>query len=155
VKKEKPPRGKAPVEWFLATSDPVNSPEEAYKYVGYYMQRWKIERFHYVLKSGCAIEKLQERTIDKTAMLILSVSVETGKKPSAVILERIDETHCNPLKQWENDGSPADLTPAQVNDYIARSRLAEEEIPYTFAAGTIQFSVSLGVNDVYFIRVIA
>jgi hypothetical protein len=35
------------------------------------MQRWKIERFHYVLKSGCAIEKLQERSIDKTATLIL------------------------------------------------------------------------------------
>jgi xylan 1,4-beta-xylosidase len=85
----------------------------------------------------------------------VSVSVETGKKSSGVILERIDETHCNPLKQWENDGSPADLTPAQVNDYIARSRMVEEEIPYTFVEGTIQFSVSLGVNDVYFIRVLA
>jgi hypothetical protein len=39
------------------------------------MQRWKIERFHYVLKSGCAIEKLQERSIDKTTALILMYSI--------------------------------------------------------------------------------
>jgi hypothetical protein len=75
VKEEKPPRGKEPIEWFLAASEPVNTPEEAYKYVGYYMQRWKIERFHYVLKSGCAIEKLQERSIDKTTILILMYSI--------------------------------------------------------------------------------
>jgi hypothetical protein len=58
-----------------ATSEPVTSPEEAYEYVGYYMQRWKIERFHYVLKSGCGIEKLQERSIDKTMILILMYSI--------------------------------------------------------------------------------
>jgi hypothetical protein len=61
VKEEKAPAGKRPVECFPATSEPVNSAEEAYEYVGYYTRRWKIERFHYVLKSGCAIEKLQER----------------------------------------------------------------------------------------------
>jgi hypothetical protein len=58
VKEEKPPKGKEPIEWFLVTSEPVNGFEEAYEYAGYYIQRWKIERFHYVLKSGCAIEKL-------------------------------------------------------------------------------------------------
>jgi hypothetical protein len=75
VKEEKPPKGKEPIEWFLAASEPVNTPEEAYEYVGYYIQRWKIERFHYVLKSGCAIEKLQERSIDKTTILILTYSI--------------------------------------------------------------------------------
>jgi hypothetical protein len=34
-----------------------------------------IERFHYVLKSGCTIEKLQERSIDKTVALILMYSI--------------------------------------------------------------------------------
>jgi hypothetical protein len=75
VKEEKPPKGKEPIEWFLATSEPVNSACEAYEYVGYYIQRWKIERFHYVLKSGCGIEKLQERSIDKTRALILMYSI--------------------------------------------------------------------------------
>jgi hypothetical protein len=38
VKEEKPPKGKEPIEWFLATSEPVNTPEEAYEYVGYYVK---------------------------------------------------------------------------------------------------------------------
>jgi hypothetical protein len=42
VKEEKPAKGKAPIEWFLATNEPVNSVEEAYEYTGYYIQRWKI-----------------------------------------------------------------------------------------------------------------
>jgi hypothetical protein len=75
VKEEHPPKGKSPVEWFLITTEEVNTAGEAYKYVGYYMQRWKIERFHYVLKSGCAIEKLQERNMDRTVALILMYSI--------------------------------------------------------------------------------
>jgi hypothetical protein len=57
------------------TNEPVNTVEEAYKCVENYMQGWKIERFHYVLKSGCAIEKLQEQSIDKTVSLILMYSI--------------------------------------------------------------------------------
>jgi hypothetical protein len=29
VKEERPPKGKKPIEWFLATSEPVTTPEEA------------------------------------------------------------------------------------------------------------------------------
>jgi hypothetical protein len=49
--------------------------QEIWRYEEARLQRWKIERFHYVLKSGCAIEKLQERTIDKTTTLILMYSI--------------------------------------------------------------------------------
>jgi hypothetical protein len=59
----------------MAANEPVNSTEEAYNYAGYYLRRWKTERFHYVLKSGCAIEKPRERSIDKTATLILMYSI--------------------------------------------------------------------------------
>jgi hypothetical protein len=75
VKEEHPPTGKEPIEWFLMTSEPIHTAEEAYEYVGYYMQRWKTERFHYVLKSGCAIEKLQERSMEKMTALILMYSI--------------------------------------------------------------------------------
>jgi hypothetical protein len=75
VKEEHPPKGTRPIEWFLAITEPVTTPEEAYENAGYYLQRWKIERFHYVLKSGCAIEKLQERSIERMATLILMYSV--------------------------------------------------------------------------------
>ena len=42
------------------------------------MQRWKIEQFHYVLKSGCAVEKLQERRMDKTTVLVLMYSINSN-----------------------------------------------------------------------------
>ena len=61
------------------TGEGVTGAEAAYEYVGYYMQRWKIERFQYVLKSGCAIEQLPERSMDKTTELILRYSIIAGK----------------------------------------------------------------------------
>jgi len=57
------------------TNEPVETVEAAYEKVYYYTPRWKIERFHYVLKSGCAVEKLQERSMDNTTMLVLMYSV--------------------------------------------------------------------------------
>jgi len=75
AKEENPPKGVEPAEWFLMTNEPVETAGTAYERVCYYTQRWKIEQFHYVLKSGCAVEKLQERSIDKTTLLVLMYSV--------------------------------------------------------------------------------
>ena len=64
-----------PVEWFLMTNEKVENVEEAYEKAVWYMQRWKIEQFHYVLKSGCMVEKLQERSMEKTTVLVLMYSI--------------------------------------------------------------------------------
>jgi hypothetical protein len=53
------PEGEEPIEWVLVTSVPVASLAEAVEIVKAYAQRWKVERYHYVLKSGCRIEDLQ------------------------------------------------------------------------------------------------
>jgi hypothetical protein len=75
VKEERPPKGIEAIEWFLMTNEEAESFEAAYEIVGYYIQRWKIERFHYVLKSGCKVEELQERDMGKMKVLILMYSV--------------------------------------------------------------------------------
>jgi hypothetical protein len=75
VAEENPPEGVEPIEWFLMTNEAVTSVEDAYEKVAYYIRRWKIERFHYVLKSGCKIEELQERSMEKMKTLILRYSV--------------------------------------------------------------------------------
>lgn len=59
------PNGEEPVEWMIITSVAVNSLEDAVAIVEAYAQRWKIERYHYVLKSGCGIEKLQLESADR------------------------------------------------------------------------------------------
>jgi hypothetical protein len=89
VKEEHPPKGNGPIEWLLMASEPITTAEEAYTYVGYYMQRWKTERFHYVLKSGCAIEKLQERSMGKTAAPILMRSIIAGKPLNMAYMGRL------------------------------------------------------------------
>lgn len=52
-----PPGGITPISWRLLTSVPVHSLAEAQRLVRFYALRWLVERFHFVLKSGCSIEK--------------------------------------------------------------------------------------------------
>jgi hypothetical protein len=55
--------GIEPIEWLLLTTLPVNSFDEAVQCMTWYSYRWRIERYHYILKSGCRIEKLGVLTI--------------------------------------------------------------------------------------------
>lgn len=67
--------GKKGIEWFLLTNLKVSGSADIEKIVQYYAHRWKIERFHYVLKSGCNIEKNQAREYEKLSLLTLLYSV--------------------------------------------------------------------------------
>jgi transposase InsO family protein len=60
AKEEHPPKGLEPIERFLMTNDDVNSVEQAVEKARYYAQRWKIEMFHYVLKSGSEFARRRE-----------------------------------------------------------------------------------------------
>lgn len=59
-----PPEGCEPVEWFLYTSEPLQSEEAILEVVDHYRSRWVIEEFFKALKSGCAYEKRQHETKD-------------------------------------------------------------------------------------------
>lgn len=54
-----PPAGETPLRWLLLTSLPVETVAEALTCVRLYRWRWLIERFHFILKSGCRVERLQ------------------------------------------------------------------------------------------------
>jgi hypothetical protein len=69
------PEGVEPIEWYLATNLEINSFDEAFEKVQWYVQRWKIERFHYVLKSGCKVEELQQEDAEQIKKLILMYSI--------------------------------------------------------------------------------
>ena len=51
-----------PVEWLLLSTREIESLEDARWCVRSYALRWRVERFHYTLKSGCGIEDLQLKT---------------------------------------------------------------------------------------------
>jgi len=54
-----PPDGHEPVEWFLLTTEPINSPEQQLAIVDHYRARWVIEEYFKALKTGCGLEKRQ------------------------------------------------------------------------------------------------
>jgi Transposase DNA-binding/Transposase Tn5 dimerisation domain len=60
------------IHWKLLTTLAINNAEEAKQCMRWYNYRWLIERFHYVLKSGCGIESLQ---LKKAESLMKAVAV--------------------------------------------------------------------------------
>jgi hypothetical protein len=62
AQEEQPPAGQKAIVWRLLTTLPVNDAGQAVEKVQWYCQRWQIEMFHKVLKSGCQIEHRQLET---------------------------------------------------------------------------------------------
>ena len=59
------PPDQKPVQWLLLTTLAVHTLAEASQCVIWYSWRWRIERLHFVLKSGCSYEKLQLETTER------------------------------------------------------------------------------------------
>lgn len=84
----------------------------------------------------------------------VEVTVEVHSTPKEVILQRIDDEHCNPLKLWEDMGSPKDMTPKEVKDIISKTMVQNESMEFFYEDGKVTLKAALGVNDLYFIRII-
>ena len=59
AREEGPPAGEKAIHWRLVTTEPVLTGEETLRALREYVLRWLIERFHFVLKSGFGVERLQ------------------------------------------------------------------------------------------------
>ena len=70
-----PPPEEEAVQWRLLTSLAVEDADAAAKIVGHYLQRWRIEDYFRVLKSGCRVEHLAFRTADRLHRAIAINSV--------------------------------------------------------------------------------
>jgi len=64
-----------PIEWYLATDWEIQTKADVEQCLEYYSYRWLIERFHYVLKSGCKIEDLQLETSDRLENSIATYTI--------------------------------------------------------------------------------
>lgn len=52
------------IHWLLLTTLELNSVQDAQRVVRFYTYRWVVERFHYVLKSGCKLEHSQLKSYE-------------------------------------------------------------------------------------------
>jgi hypothetical protein len=57
-----PPSDEEPIEWILATTEPIATCEDVMRVVDIYATRWLIEEFFKAIKTGCAYEKRQLET---------------------------------------------------------------------------------------------
>lgn len=80
VLEENPPENAEQIHWLLSTSLVVNTIEEAKEKVTWYMYRWRIERFHYILKTGAfEIEKMQFEQFTRWEKVVSLFSVIAWK----------------------------------------------------------------------------
>jgi hypothetical protein len=75
VQEEDPPAGEKPICWLLATTLRVESFEDAVRCVRWYVLRWRIERFHFTLKSGCRIEQRELETVERMERAVATFSI--------------------------------------------------------------------------------
>jgi hypothetical protein len=64
------PVGRPAIDWRLITDLPVSTRAAAVEKLHWYAQRWKIELFHKILKSGCRAEEARLRTAERLVRLI-------------------------------------------------------------------------------------
>lgn len=70
-----PPKGEEAINWLLITNIRVNTAGEAVERIHWYNQRWNIEIFHKILKSGCSIESAQLRERERLIKYITTKSI--------------------------------------------------------------------------------
>lgn len=68
-------RGVTPIRWVLMTSLPVTTFAQAWQVIEDYENRWLIEEYHKVLKTGCSVELHSLRTAQRLEPLIGLISV--------------------------------------------------------------------------------
>jgi Transposase DNA-binding/Transposase DDE domain len=64
------PQGRERIDWKLLTDLPVVSRRDVVEKLEWYAQRWKIETFHKILKSGCRAEESRLRTAERLVNLV-------------------------------------------------------------------------------------
>ncbi len=120
-----------PICWLLLTTLPVEEAEFAWQLVTWYGYRWRIERYHYILKSGCRIEERQLGTAERldcclalysviaSRLLMLTYLARTAPNEPGASLLNPDEWRVLWAKQHRGKPAPRHPTLRQVVREIA------------------------------------
>jgi hypothetical protein len=85
VREHQPQAGTEPLHWRLLTTHPVDNPDQAWRIVEWYKQRWLIEQFFRILKTqGFKLEDSQIATAERLLKL-----VAIAAKAAAITLQLV------------------------------------------------------------------
>ncbi len=83
------PKGRERIQWKLLTNLNIGSLEEAVEKLDWYAQRWKIETFHKILKSGCRAEDSKLRTYERLTNFISLCCIVSWRVFWMTMLKRV------------------------------------------------------------------
>ena len=122
IREMHPPAGVDALEWFLLSTVEITSFEQACQFIEYYACRWIIERFHFVLKSGCQIEKRQFEHGDRLIRFLAVANVIAWRLLWQTYLSRVDsDLPCTVVLtevEWK-----------ALYNFIHKTALLPEELP--------------------------
>jgi len=134
------PAGREPIRWRLLTDRPVDDLASAIEKLDWYSNRWKIETYHKVLKSGCQAERSQLRTAERLTNLLAVLCIVAWRvfwltmtsraRPEAPAGVALTEAEIAILDQMAGAASPSAkptvshylVTIAKLGGYLARSK---------------------------------
>ncbi len=117
-----PPNGEKPIEWFVLTTLPVDSAEQAAEILRFYSLRWRIEDWHRVLKSGCHIDELGHHRVERLeraiairmviawrVMLMTLLGREVPELPAEIVFSDIELRVIGDFAQSRGRSRPTQL----------------------------------------------
>lgn len=90
VQEVDPPAAVDPLCWLLLTTVPVGCFDDAVERIHWYAQRWQIEIWHKILKSGCRIEQAQLASNQRLMPMIALFSIIAWRLFWLTFLARTD-----------------------------------------------------------------
>ena len=128
VTETEPPEGVEPLTWLLLTSLKVETFSQAARCVLWYRLRWLIERYHFVLKSGCHLEKLQLETAERleralatyciVAWRLLWLTYQARKTPDVECSSAFQPHEWQALYAFTNQTNVIPSTPPSLHEAI-------------------------------------
>ena len=128
------PSGAQPLEWFLLTTLPVGTVDEASAVIQRYVLRWRIEDWHRILKSGCKVEFLAHRRGERIERAVTINAVIAWRLAAMTLLGR--ETPELPMKVLFSD--------IEIGVLQDSARYWGEKIPDNVGAGVIAMAMLAG-----------
>jgi len=126
-----PPGDAAPVEWFLYTTEPIETPEQQLAIVDHYRARWRIEEYFKAIKTGCDFERRQLQdyealinllaTFAPIAYRMLLIRSEAARDPDQPAIAILSSDHLDVLRARGRLRLPPEPTAREV--YLAIAAL--------------------------------
>jgi hypothetical protein len=124
----KAPAGVEPICWQLLSTRPVTQVQAAIRLVQWYAQRWQIEVYHKVLKTGCQVERRQLETAARlgrmlavylvVAWRVLALTIAAREHSELPVSIWLEEAEWQTLACWAEPATGLPAQPPKVKEAV-------------------------------------